>query len=952
MPSKLGPHCLRPTGSAKQMMDAGARIVKLVDDFGSAHDFLARPGVTLIGRSYSNFTAESQRGENPEAAARRFIDSQKEKYRLNPAVKLWEGHNEPVWGGREDMEWYAKFEIARLKLLADLGLRGVVASFATGNPGDIELWRWFIPAVQAAKQRNGVLGLHEYSSPWVWWMTGRYQFNPNEDAGDEGWTTLRYRKVMHKFLKPEGCDDVQIAITEFGLDRVSPVPPGASSGNWRTNAEWWGRWDGSRDPIPYWRGGNRDAETYYAEQMIWYDREIRKDANVLGATIFTLGSSNSAWDHYNIDGTRVAQYLIDYIRREANVQDSASTASGTVTQPTNPTEPEHTSPIVVTGPTTGTTLGINLLRNPNLEDGSFHWHGINEINIPNGWDFWYQTDKQLRLDRQDQAFDPPECVVWHKASAPLEERSLFFLSGDHCMKIFKGWGVIWWRLFQTVDGLVPGQRYRFTAPVFPDLVMKYDLQKGKTFADDPLAGEVRLSARSGGREVETGWLNGNQFPFGKYTFFTLDFVAEGTSAEVSLECRGRWGVVNNGWFIDSLILEAIGPAPISKETSTQPTDIQRAGLVMRPGDLNLLLNPEFSAGTFQPNPAVRNLEAPRNWEFWSANESTAKAPKQTETFRPPRAAIVTAANAQVDDRDGLTAGVQRFYRVVGNWRALWFSLSQKVSVLTLNVSHRFSVKLMPDPVDKYLPPNNAKKFVADPDGGEVWLKVQSGTQRTETYKRINADFQPGNYITFTHEFTPTAREVTVTVEIRARFALTQNAWYLASARLMELETAPTDGNKTTTDTTNTSAVTIPASRGVVRGPVGRRGLSGELRLFVPDKFRYASQIENIKLYELITNTIGQRMAYGVIGVEIISRATNEKNFHTSFSGDLHIGPHCTGPRDECGGEWLDQIRIERAGKYGLALAICYNSVQDALAGRGDWETLTPYIEIEVDNWRP
>jgi hypothetical protein len=420
MPSKLGPHCLRPTGSARQMIDAGARIVKLVDDFGLAPELASKPGLTLIGRVYASDprTAESQRGENPETAARRFVDSQKDKYTRNPTIKLWEGHNEPVWGSREDMEWYAKFEIARLKILADMGLRGVIACFATGNPGDIELWRWFVPAVQAAKQMNGVLGLHEYSSPWVWWMSGKFQLNPNDDAGDEGWTTLRYRKVMRHYLKPEGCDDVPIAITEFGLDRVSPVPQGASTGNWRTDAGWWPQWDGSRDPIDYWRKGGRDGEIYYAEQMIWYDKEIRKDANVLGATIFTLGSTNQAWDDYNIDGTRVAHHIVEYIRGQANVQDAAGGPKQPITtqpgpQPQPPADAERPPVIVVTPPAQGTTASGNLLRNPNFEDGHYHWNNIAEIVIPNGWDFWYQTDKQLRLDKQDQAFDPPETVVWN-----------------------------------------------------------------------------------------------------------------------------------------------------------------------------------------------------------------------------------------------------------------------------------------------------------------------------------------------------------------------------------------------------------------------------------------------------------------------------------------------------------------------------------------------------------
>lgn len=775
MPSKLGPHCLKSADGARKLIDAGCRIVKMVDDFGLAPELAAKPGVTLIGRVYASNprTAEEQQksGEAPEAAARRFIDAQKEKYRLNPAIKIWEGHNEPVWNSPDEMKWYAAFDVARLKILADMGLRGVIACFATGNPGDIELWKWYLPAVEAAKQHNGILGLHEYSSPWVWWMSGKYQMNPNEDAGDEGWTTLRYRKVMHKYLKPAGLDDVQIAITEFGLDRVGPVPQGASSGNWRTDAGWWPNHDGKRDPIDYWRNGGRDAERYYAEQMIWYDGEIRKDPNVLGATIFTLGSFGPPWSEYDIDGTRVIQTLADYIRREANVADPAGAATTTTTTTSTTTTSAPASPVVITPPPGGgSTSGTNLLRNPDFENGHYHWHNVPEITIPNEWDFWHADFKVAHLPQQDQNFDPPECVVWNINSAPLEERKLFFLSGDYTLKIFKGWGAIWWRLFQKVSGLTPGQRYRFTAPVYPDLVMKYD--KGKVYADDPLAGEVRLSANSGGKETETGFLDGAKFAFGKYTHFTLDFVAESSEAEVAVEGRGRWGLINNGWFVDSPRLEAIAAG------TSSPT----GGSGSAPATGNLLQNANFGGGAYQPNPAIRSLEAPKDWQFWYADEKTAKLGNQAESFRPPRAGVVTPANASPDDKDGLTGNLPQVYRAVGNWRAIWFSLSQKVNV-TAGKRYRFTAQLMPDPVDKY-GANGAKQFVAEADGGEVWLRAQSGGQKSETLKRVPADVLPGNYTTFTHEFTAAATEVTVTLEVRARYALTQNAWYVASASLV------------------------------------------------------------------------------------------------------------------------------------------------------------------------
>ena len=85
---------------------------------------------------------------------------------------------------------------------------------------------------------------------------------------------------------------------------------------------------------------------------------------------------------------------------------------------------------------------------------------------------------------------------------------------------------------------------------------------------------------------------------------------------------------------------------------------------------------------------------------------------------------------------------------------------------------------------------------------------------------------------------------------------------------------------------------------------------------------------------------------------VISLLSNCPRKWKRFYGARHLWQYKTLEYAEYGGEWLDQLRIDKAGNYRLALAICYNGVQEAMAGRGDWETLTPYIEIVVDNWRP
>lgn len=564
MASKLGIHCLTPTLTAIDMIDAGVRVVKLVNDFGIAPYALGK-GALVIGRHVTNYpddpgrrvTAESLRHLDPRDAAGQWVNFQSQFYSANPLIKFWEGPNEPVWGTPDDMAWYAAFEIERMRLLENRGLLAVIGNFSTGNPGDLSLWAPFLPALRLAHSRGHYFGLHEYGGVWMWWMTGRYQINPAEDGGDEGWTTLRYRKIYRQFLIPDGIGNLPLVITECGLDAVHPPPPGFNSGHWRYCAEQWGRWDGSADPIDYWRGPEKDGEHYYAEQLKWYDAELGKDPYVFGATIFTLGTDNPAWDGFNIAGTRVASRLIDHIRNGGPMPNPPPT-------PTPTPEP------------TPTPAPTNLIANGDFEGGHYHWNNVPEIVIPNGFDFWHATASTPKLERQDQDFYPPETVVWNRNDAPPEERDLFFLNGVYCLKGFAGWKPIWWKLSQTVNNLTPGRRYIFTAPVFPDLAMRME-GGAKVWADDPLAGEVRLSASGVGVTMDTGYLNGSNFPFGRYTEHTLLFIAPAASVELSLECRGRWGLLNNGFFVDALRLEPI-PEPTP---SPVPGDLVAALEVVR-----------------------------------------------------------------------------------------------------------------------------------------------------------------------------------------------------------------------------------------------------------------------------------------------------------------------------------------------------------------------------------
>jgi hypothetical protein len=297
---------LRAAPGLSEFIAAGAAVVKFAGDWGMATQV---PGAPLVlGRkSTGDYDAQLQRssGKTPSEAARQFVDDQLRMYRANPAIVYWEGHNEPVWSTVEEMSWYAQFEIERMRLMAGLGLRCVIGNFSSGAP-DLPLWSAFLPACREALQYQAVLGLHEYSCPWMWWMTGDHQLNPEEDEGDEGWTTLRYRKIYRKYLIPNHVGVLPLVITECGLDPlVAPQPPGSPGGTWKQLGDFWARHD-----------GEPDKADYYYRQLVWYDRELQKDDFVVGATIFTWGSFGPPWSTFDVTGTPVADKLIAYARAE------------------------------------------------------------------------------------------------------------------------------------------------------------------------------------------------------------------------------------------------------------------------------------------------------------------------------------------------------------------------------------------------------------------------------------------------------------------------------------------------------------------------------------------------------------------------------------------------------------------------------------------------------------
>jgi len=284
-PSKLGLHVVR--NNDPKIMEfvrrAQPAVMKSVDDLGFLAEVKAvSPRTITIGRI--SIDSQDYSG-NPEEAAQRFVAENLEKYRLNPAVDYWEGWNEPD-PNTEHMIWYSRFEQERVRQMARHGFRTAIGAFATGVP---EMWEFelFLPAIQVAREHDGILTLHEYSAPDMFYLYGDplpgYPAYP-----DRGSLTFRYRWFYREYLEP-GDMVIPLVITEAGVDGIIGGRPGPGGLGWI-------------DFQGYWvdQGLGENGPQAFINQLAWYDAGVRQDWYVIGFTVFTAGGIGN-WRSYDVN---------------------------------------------------------------------------------------------------------------------------------------------------------------------------------------------------------------------------------------------------------------------------------------------------------------------------------------------------------------------------------------------------------------------------------------------------------------------------------------------------------------------------------------------------------------------------------------------------------------------------------------------------------------------------
>lgn len=237
--------------------------------------------------------------------------------------------------------------------------------------------------------------------------------------------------------------------------------------------------------------------------------------------------------------------------RPTNTAWPTDTPTSTITK--TPVPPPVASETPAPSPTIAAVSGINLLPNPSFEGGWYHIGGIPELQVANHWTLeWDAGNNPLDPDPWN-AFVRPESRVLNGDFLPADEHDLFIWDGDYTAKIFKRTGALSFRLFTNVN-LEPGT-YQFEINVFPDMVDSYTENGDKSWAPDPLSAEFRFLSG----DTVGNWI----FPsFGERNTYRHAFqINSAGQYRVGVAFRGRWAILNNGWFLDNWSLHQLSAEP-------------------------------------------------------------------------------------------------------------------------------------------------------------------------------------------------------------------------------------------------------------------------------------------------------------------------------------------------------------------------------------------------------
>lgn len=176
----------------------------------------------------------------------------------------------------EQAEWYCRYVAIAAPKVAAMGFRPIILQSGVGGlPDKPEILDAMLPAFRIAKFYGGAWACHGYTLEY------------SKDLAVEQFYSLRYRRA-YDYLRKAHPDvaDLTMILMEAGVDKAgNPEKDG-----WQA----------------------RGSKEKYIDWLKWFDAELCKDPQVLGAALFSIGGgSGSGWKSFDVEP--ITDWLATYL---------------------------------------------------------------------------------------------------------------------------------------------------------------------------------------------------------------------------------------------------------------------------------------------------------------------------------------------------------------------------------------------------------------------------------------------------------------------------------------------------------------------------------------------------------------------------------------------------------------------------------------------------------------